>query len=104
MYRFGRPEARVAKGIALVWSMKRAVQLELCPYDASPISIRGDDNSSVISCGACGAAWEMQGSSLHRLRAPDGETLKAVRERLFPPEILSTRRRAATETAGNAAR
>jgi hypothetical protein len=84
--------------------MKRAVQLERCPYDASPISIRGDDDSSVISCGACGAAWEMRGSSLHRLRTPDAATLKTVRERLFPPEVLRTRRTAVSEIAGHAAR
>jgi hypothetical protein len=84
--------------------MPHVVELERCPYDSSPISIRRGGDASVISCDACGAAWEMHGSSLRRLRAPDADTLKAVQERLFPPEILSSKRRAATETAGNAAR
>jgi hypothetical protein len=84
--------------------MSHVVQLERCPYDSSPILLRGGGDSFIISCDACGAAWEMRGSSLHRLRTPDADTLKAVRERLFPPEIVSGKRRAPTETADNAAR
>lgn len=84
--------------------MSPVVQLERCPYDSSPIRLRGGDDSFVISCDACGAAWEMHGSSLHRLRTPDAGTLRAVRERLFPPEILAAKRRAPAETADNAAR
>ena len=80
------------------------MKLEKCPYDMSPISVHcivGD--SFAISCPACGAAWEMRGSSLRRLRAPDAATIKAVREGLFPPEVLCDERAAAKETANNVA-
>jgi hypothetical protein len=58
----------------------------------------------VISCEACGAAWEMHGSALRRLRAPDAATLAAVREHLFSQEILAGRRRTRAETTDHAAR
>jgi hypothetical protein len=80
------------------------VELERCPYDSSAISIDPAGDGYVISCGACGAAWEMHGSSLHRLRAPDAKTLAAVREHLFPREILAGRRGTVAETADHAAR
>jgi len=80
------------------------VELERCPYDSSPISIESDGDVFVVSCGACGAAWEMRGSSLRRLRAPDAATLTAVRQQLFPAEILASRRTITPETADHAAR
>ena len=80
------------------------MELERCPYDSSAISIDREGDGYVISCGACGAAWEMHGSSLRRLRAPDAVTLAAVREHLFPREILAGRRRTVAETVDHAAR
>jgi hypothetical protein len=75
------------------------MKLEKCPYDMSPISVRRIVGESfAISCHACGAAWEMRGSSLRRLRAPDAATIKAVREGLFPPDILCDERAAAKES------
>jgi hypothetical protein len=70
----------------------------------SPISVEVFGDSFVISCDACGAAWEMHGSMIRRLRAPDAVTMNAVREGLFPKEVLCGRRAAAPETADDAAR
>lgn len=81
------------------------MKLERCPYDRSPISVRGFGDAFVISCDACGAAWEMLGSRMRRLRAPDAATMNAVREGLFRPDLLGSESDAATRTAAdNAAR
>ncbi len=77
-------------------AVSRAVSLERCPYDGSRISVRRFGDSSEISCDACGAGWEMHGSVLRRLRPPDGETMKAVREGLFSEEVLCGKRVIAT--------
>jgi hypothetical protein len=65
------------------------VQFERCPYDSSPISVRSLGDRLEISCDACGGAWEIRGSLIHRLRSPDAATLRAVRERLFPASVLA---------------
>jgi hypothetical protein len=74
----------------------RVVNLERCPYDGSPISVRRFGDSFEISCDACGAGWEMHGSFLRRLRPPDAETMKAVRDGLFSEEVLCGKRVSAT--------
>jgi len=82
----------------------KGVKLEKCPYDMSPIAVRYVGDSFVISCETCGAAWEMRSGLMRRFRAPDSATIKAVRESLFPPDLLGSERIAATETADNALR
>jgi len=82
----------------------KSVKLEKCPYDMSPIAVQYAGDSFVISCETCGAAWEMRSGLMRRFRAPDSATIKAVRERLFPPDLLGSDRAAATETAENALR
>jgi hypothetical protein len=72
------------------------VNLERCPYDGTPISVRRVGESFEISCDACGAAWEMHGSALRRLRPPDADTMKAVRDGLFSEEVLCGTRVIAT--------
>jgi hypothetical protein len=78
------------------------VNLERCPYDSSPIAVEVVDRLTVISCAACGAAWEMRGTSLRRLRVPDPATMAAVREGLFSQEVVRGKRAAAG--TGDAAR
>lgn len=80
------------------------VELERCPYDMSPIAVEGFGGSFVISCDACGAAWEMHGASLRRLRPPDADTMKVVREGLFPEALRSGIRAASDRTNDHAAR
>jgi hypothetical protein len=58
----------------------------------------------VISCDACGAAWEMHGPSLRRLRAPDADTMQAVRDGLFPEALRCGKRAASDQRADHAAR
>lgn len=82
----------------------KGVKLEKCPYDMSPIAVQYAGDSFVISCETCGAAWEMRSGLMRRFRAPDSATIKAVRESLFPPDLLGSDRAAATETAENALR
>jgi len=84
--------------------MPRVMQLEKCPYDMSPISVRGESDSFVVSCDSCGGAWEIRGSSIRRLHTPDAATIKAVRERLFSPEALSSERSTAMEITDSVAR
>jgi hypothetical protein len=79
------------------------VNLENCPYDMTPISVHSVADSLLISCDTCGAAWEMHGSLIRRLRAPDAETVRAVRNGLFPPELLGGEQAAATGSAEDAA-
>lgn len=68
------------------------MELERCPYDMSSIVVEASGDGFVIACGACGAAWEMEGSSIRRLRAPDPVTMNAVREGLFTEEVLLGKR------------
>ncbi len=68
------------------------MELERCPYDMTAIAVEAFGDGFVISCGACGAAWEMEGSSVRRLRAPDPVTMHAVREGLFTQEVLLGKR------------
>jgi hypothetical protein len=84
--------------------MSKQMELERCPYDMSPIAVVGFGDSFVISCDACGAAWEMHGPSLRRLRAPDADTMKAVREGLFPEALRCGKRAASEQTADHASR
>jgi len=42
--------------------------LEQCPYDATPIRVDTEDESSaVISCPTCGAQWEMSQGTVVRV-------------------------------------
>jgi hypothetical protein len=70
------------------------VELKRCPYDASAIAIEAVDDAFVISCAACGAVWQMQGSAIHRRQGPDPETMRAVRDGLFPVEVVNGKRAA----------
>ena len=81
----------------------KPVNLENCPYDMTPIAVHSVADSFLISCDTCGAAWEMHGSLIRRLRAPDAETVRAVRNGLFPPELLGGEQAAATGSAEDAA-
>jgi hypothetical protein len=81
----------------------KPVNLENCPYDMTPISVHSVADSLLISCDTCGAAWEMHGSLIRRLRAPDADTVRAVRNGLFPPELLGGEQAAATGSAEDAA-
>ena len=96
------PLRKRRSSVNLVWPTSTDMKLEKCPYDMSPISVRCIVGESfAISCDACGAAWEMRGSSLRRLRAPDAATIKAVREGLFP-DVLGGERTAAKEWSNSA--
>jgi len=61
------------------------VQLEQCPYDRSPITVEPlEGGAQLVACDACGAAWELRGTWIHRVREPDVATVRALREELFP--------------------
>ena len=64
------------------------VNLEKCPYDRSPVEVHAIAASLVVSCDTCGAAWQLDGSSIHRLRAPDADIVRRVRNGLFSPEAV----------------
>jgi hypothetical protein len=84
--------------------MATVMELERCPYDMSPISVEAVGDALMISCDACGAAWEIQDSTFRRLRAPDAVTMNAVREGLFPQEVVCGKRVTETVTVDDAAR
>jgi hypothetical protein len=51
--------------------------LERCPYDGTPIRVdMQDESSAVISCGTCGAKWEMYQGLVVRVSEPDWGVIK----------------------------
>ena len=80
------------------------MNLEKCPYDRSPVGVHMAADTYVISCDTCGAVWEMHGSWIHRLRAPDAETVRRVRKGLFSPEVFGDDVIPTTETVDDAVR
>ena len=80
------------------------MNLENCPYDRSPVGVHMAADTYVISCDTCGAVWEMHGSWIHRLRAPDAETVRRVRNGLFSPEVVGDDVIPTTETVDDAVR
>jgi hypothetical protein len=69
----------------------------------TPISVYSVADSFLISCDTCGAAWEVHGSLIRRLRAPNVETVRAVRNGLYPPELLGGEGATATGSTEDAA-
>ena len=60
---------------------KRPVELSQCPYDHTAIAAEVCSGGSVVlTCPACGAAWEWHGAWLRRLQEPDREKMRAARD------------------------
>jgi uncharacterized Zn finger protein len=78
------------------------MKLEKCPYDRSPIVVRSLADSYLVSCDTCGAVWEMHGSWIHRLRDPDVDIIRRVRNGLFSPDVVDSEIVSVTDVADDA--
>ena len=66
---------------------KRPVELSQCPYDHTAIAAEVCSGGSIVlTCPACGAAWEWHGAWMRRLREPDREKMRAARANVKPSE------------------
>jgi len=54
------------------------VTFERCPYDGSPIAAEYSGGSLLLSCGTCGAAWEVHNALVRRVTAPDWGRVRAA--------------------------
>jgi hypothetical protein len=84
------------------WSTSNTMKLEKCPYDRSPVVVHTTTDGYVIACDTCGAVWEMHGTRIHRLRAPDASIVRRVRNGLFSPEAVGDDVISGTESVDNA--
>ena len=63
------------------------VELTQCPYDHTPIEAEAWSGGSVVlSCPACGAAWEWHGAWLRRVREPERAKVLEARAGARSPE------------------
>jgi hypothetical protein len=66
---------------------KGIVELTQCPYDHAPIEAEAWSGGSVVlSCAACGAAWEWHGAWLRRIREPERDKVVESRAASRPAE------------------
>jgi hypothetical protein len=66
------------------------VELSQCPYDHTAIAAEVCSGGSVVlTCPACGAAWEWHGAWLRRLQEPDRDKMRAARAETRSPESTS---------------
>jgi hypothetical protein len=65
------------------------VEFIRCPYDASPIrAVARSDDSALLSCATCGAAWEWHLTSLRRVQEPDRDAVRSVRAGREPVQAV----------------
>ena len=65
------------------------MNIERCPYDTTEVSVRTlNGEGLLVWCEECGAAWEIRGSWIHRIKAPDVATVRRLREELFQTELV----------------
>lgn len=56
------------------------VDIERCPYDGAPIDVETYSGGSfLLSCPACGAAWEAHNAYVRRVQSPDWGAARAER-------------------------
>ncbi|MBM3674204.1 MAG: hypothetical protein FJW88_04485 [Actinobacteria bacterium] len=57
------------------------MNIQRCPYDATPIEAMGYSGGSfLLTCSACGAEWEAHNTLVRRVTPPDWDAVRASRE------------------------
>lgn len=56
------------------------VNLHRCPYDTTPVTTQVmPGGATVITCGRCGAEWELRNTLVHQTSEPDWDEVRRAR-------------------------